>query len=311
MATTSSMSACFFERLLDAQGHQALDANGAVVGADDQFVADLAELVFPEHQLFVAEADDADDIGAVLLVGARLRVDRGNPETAADADDFLRAAEMTGDAHRSDHGVQVAADLALLLHLPGGLADRLDDQGDGAAFAVEVGDGEGNSFSVRMRHHDDELAGLGGPRHHRMSKLEEVGDVGEILPRDNLKAAIGNSSTRGLVHDHPFPWTMWFRRRVTGTPQMRHHAPCGIDQCQRPRSPKKLVSTAAFRRLWSGMRGAAGNFGGAVCSTMIIFGMRLLGTANWPSKPRMRLSGRNSWNWRKCARKSPIASRTA
>ncbi len=41
----------FGDRLLDAFGDEALDARRAVVGADDQLVADGAELALPEHQV--------------------------------------------------------------------------------------------------------------------------------------------------------------------------------------------------------------------------------------------------------------------
>ena len=44
------------ERLFHALGHEPLDAGGAVVGADDELVADAAELVLPEHHVAVAKA---------------------------------------------------------------------------------------------------------------------------------------------------------------------------------------------------------------------------------------------------------------
>ena len=105
------------DRLRDARGHEALDAGRAVVGAHDEFVADGAELVFPEHEIAVAEAEHADHVGAGLLVRAGLRVDGRHAQSAADADHFFRVAEVAGNAHRADHRVQREPDDAVLLHL--------------------------------------------------------------------------------------------------------------------------------------------------------------------------------------------------
>ena len=67
IATHSSMSRVLRDRLPDAVGDEALDAGRAVVGAEDQLVAAGAELVLPEDQVAVAEAEDADDVGAASL----------------------------------------------------------------------------------------------------------------------------------------------------------------------------------------------------------------------------------------------------
>jgi hypothetical protein len=97
-------------RLLDARGDQALDAGRAIVGADDQFIAAGAELVFPEHQRLVAKAQHADDVGTAFLVGAGLRVDRRHAQPAAHADHLLGLPDVAGDAHRPHHRVQPRAD---------------------------------------------------------------------------------------------------------------------------------------------------------------------------------------------------------
>ena len=178
------------QRLPDALGHQALDARRAVVGADDELIAAGAELVVPENQVLVAEADDADHVGAALLVGARLRIDRRHAEPAADADDFLRAADVARLAHRADQAEQVRAGAAVALHLARGLADRLDHQRDRAALAVEVRDGERNALALRVRHHDDELARLGGAGELGVQNLEQIGRLREILSFHDLKVRL-------------------------------------------------------------------------------------------------------------------------
>ena len=102
---------------------------------------------------------------------------------------------MARNAHRADHRAQIRADLAVLLHLPRGLADRLDDQRDRALGAVEIGDGERNALAVLVRHDDDELSGLRRFRHQRMAEFQQIGDVGKVLTRDDFKALFGNSRT--------------------------------------------------------------------------------------------------------------------
>ncbi len=99
------------DREPDALGDGALDAGRAVVGAHDHLVADRAELVVPEHEVLVAEADDADHVGAGFLERARLRERRRDAEAAADAQHLLRVTERARHAHRADHRVQRAADL--------------------------------------------------------------------------------------------------------------------------------------------------------------------------------------------------------
>ena len=57
------------------------------------------------------------------------------------------------------------------------------------ALAVEVGQRQRDALAVLVGHHDDELAGLGGARHHRMLDFEQEGDVGKILAGDDVVAA--------------------------------------------------------------------------------------------------------------------------
>ncbi len=87
MAQTRSIACPRFEHLLQRVGDQRLAPVGAVVGADDQLVADGAHLVFPEKQVLVAGADDRDDRVAGLLQargrwGRWGRCPRRRPRTA-------------------------------------------------------------------------------------------------------------------------------------------------------------------------------------------------------------------------------------
>ena len=89
---------------------------------------------------------------------------------------------MAGHPHRPDHGQQLPAHLAVALHLARCLADRLDHERNRAAFTVVVGNRKWHPFAFRVGHHDDELARARGLGQHRMTHLEQEGDVREILP---------------------------------------------------------------------------------------------------------------------------------
>jgi len=56
----------------------------------------------------------------------------------------------------------------------GTFAHLLEDEGDGALLAVEIGDGQGDAFPLLNHTHDDKLAGLSlagdqrGINHHQL-----------------------------------------------------------------------------------------------------------------------------------------------
>ena len=173
------------QRLGEAVGHEALEAGGAVVGAEDQLIAILAEFLLPEDKRLRAKADDADDVAAVLLEGAQLREDRGDAQAAADADDLSPEANVRGATHGAGEAEERGALEARRLHFPGGLSDGLDHEGDGPLLAVKIGDGERDSLAAFMGEDDDELARPGRPRHERVANFEQIGRLGEILAGDD------------------------------------------------------------------------------------------------------------------------------
>src|SRR5436190_2120720 len=175
------------DRLADALGDESLDSRPAVVRADDHLVAAGAELVCPEDKRLAAKTDDADHVGAALVIRARLRKDGRDAEAAADADGLLRLAEVARDSHWTDDRVQPGAGAAALLHLARRLADRLDDEGDRAALAIEIGDRQRDALAARMLHHDHELARMRCPGHRRMGDLEQVRDFGEVFALQDLE----------------------------------------------------------------------------------------------------------------------------
>ena len=132
-------------------------AFGAVVGAQDELVAHAPELVFPE-----------DEAGCE---SRRYRSHRRRPACSAPADTWARRrgrrrrrrpsspSDDARHAHRPDERVQPRSDLAGLLHLARGAADRLDHERDRSLARIEVGERERDALALGMRHDDDELPG--------------------------------------------------------------------------------------------------------------------------------------------------------
>src|SRR5450759_1830220 len=153
------VDAAGFAELLERLGDQALAATTAVIGGDDELVTDLPHLVLPEQEALVAGGHDADDLVAGLLERPRDRIDRRHADSPGGADDrahlldLARLAQWTNEA-----GERVA--LAQRLQMPRRRADRLDHDGDGARFAVEIGDGERDPLPLFVDHQDDELSRL-------------------------------------------------------------------------------------------------------------------------------------------------------
>ena len=176
---------------LDAVADEALHPGGPVIGTQDQFVAARSELVRPENQALGAETENADHIGAVLFESPRLRVDRRDAQAATDADDLFLSGERARDPHGPNDPVKRSPRLADLLHLLGRLADRLDHQGHGALFTVEVRDGERNPLTRLMRHHNDKLPRLRGFRHQRVMDDQGIGHIGKVFPGQNSETCRG------------------------------------------------------------------------------------------------------------------------
>ena len=80
--------------------------------------------------------------------------------------------------------------MAVPLHFSGGLAHRLNDQGDGPRHGIEVGEGEWDSLAVLMDDHDDELPRLRRLGQEGMAYVEAKGLVREILAGHDLEPAI-------------------------------------------------------------------------------------------------------------------------
>ena len=87
MASTRSIFRPDVDQRLELVGHEALAAVAAVVGGDEQLVADGADLLLEDHQLLVPAAHDRDHVVAGLLHGLGGRVGDGRADAAADHHD--------------------------------------------------------------------------------------------------------------------------------------------------------------------------------------------------------------------------------
>src|SRR5690606_13203666 len=116
-----------------------------------------------------------------------------------DAQHLLRLADVARDAHGTHQRHEAVADVQVALHLAGGLADRLDDQRDGAALAVVVGYGERDALAVLARHDDHELAGARRLRGQRVTHREAEGAVRKALPRHDRVAGGAGAHRHALA----------------------------------------------------------------------------------------------------------------
>ena len=166
-----------------AQGgvDEAGSSGAAVVGAHDQLVAELAQLVGPEHELGSAEADDAGDPVAGLLEGAQLRKDRRHAQAAADQHHVADLRNVLRQPERAGEIGELVARGEMVAHLAGGLAQRLHHDRDGAALAVEVGDGQWNALARFIEPEHDEMAGLRGLRDIRRIDFPQEGLLGKLF----------------------------------------------------------------------------------------------------------------------------------
>ncbi len=188
-----------FQHVLQRGGDEAGPAVAAVIGADQQVVGIVAEFVFPEHEVLVAEAHDGGGAIAGRLEAAQLRIDRSNAEAAADQHDVADLPDVLRQAERADEVLELVALLEVVAHLVRRLPEGLHDQGDGAAFAVIVGDRQRNA-----------LAAIVKAQHHEVSGKRGVRDVGGVdLPQEG---GVGKGfAANDWIHSSPQIGRAWAR----------------------------------------------------------------------------------------------------
>ena len=167
--------------------HESLAPVAAIVGGDDQLVADLAELVLPEHQVAIAESHNRNGAVAHLLVLAQLRIDGRHAQAAAHQHHRPRQlANVAGQPQRSDE-IENRVAFAQAHHLEGRLAHRLDHHGHGALLRVEIRHGQRNSLATLIDASHDEMPGTCRPRHIRRFHVPKKGRGTKLFPASDEK----------------------------------------------------------------------------------------------------------------------------
>ena len=168
-------------------GDEAVAAVAAIVGGDDQFVAALAELLFPEHQVAIAEADDGDGPVPRLLVGAQLGIDGRDAESAAHQHHgAFQLADMARQTQRADE-IEDRVALAQRQHFKRGFAHGLDHDGDRAVRHVEIRHGQRDALPMLVDASHDKVSGTCRPRHIRRFHVPEEGCRTELFPTTDEK----------------------------------------------------------------------------------------------------------------------------
>ena len=132
----------------------------AVVRHQIKMIAACAELVFKNHDVLVAEADNDVDLAAGFLESLGRRESDRTSDAAADNAHALEAFSLRGPAERSDKVMDVVAFVKCAKHL-GGQADLLEDDGHGSLFTVIARDGQRNALAGFIDAEDDKLPCFG------------------------------------------------------------------------------------------------------------------------------------------------------
>ena len=101
-------------------------------------------------------------------------------------DGAFELADMARQPERPDE-VEDRVALAQAHHFKGGLADRLDHHGDGAAVHIEIGHGERNAFAMLVDASHDKMSGTRRSRHIGRFHVPKEGRWTELFPTSDEK----------------------------------------------------------------------------------------------------------------------------
>ena len=191
--------------LLQGGGDEPLLAVAAVVGADDKLVGVVPELVLPEHEVLGPEPHDRRGAVAGFLERAKLRVNRGDAEAAADQHHMARLSDVLRQAERAGEIRKHVASAVFVAHLARRLAERLHDNRDRAALAVVVGDRQRNALAPLVKAQHDEVTGLRRLGHVWGVDLPQKGHIRKSFASHNrIHTSPSSSSTsQGALHQIP------------------------------------------------------------------------------------------------------------
>ena len=130
-----------------------------VIGADDQLVAGLLEVLLQDHQILGAEAHDGMDLSAIVMELLQHGIRNGAAHAAAHNGDLLLALDVRGLAQRAD---EIMQRLSLFegIQFHRRTADDLVNNRNRAALTVVIRNGQRDALAVLQRAQNDELAGL-------------------------------------------------------------------------------------------------------------------------------------------------------
>jgi len=120
---------------------------------------------------------------------AQLRVDRRHAQAAADQRHMAHLVRVGGQAQRPSKVSEFVALAVVLEHVAGGPAQRLNDQGDRPALAIEVGNRQRNALAIVAQPQHHELAGLGGAGHIGGVHLPQESSVRKLLAANDADHA--------------------------------------------------------------------------------------------------------------------------
>ena len=165
------------DHLLKHIGAHALEPERAIIGADEEVVADILHLFSVDKQVLGLGSDDDIHGHSMLLEPFGLGIHGGCAESAryedvallselfrAHLDEFGRLSERT-------HNVGKTLSRFVSDDVCGRSADPLSHDCDRAFFAIEIADGQRYAFSSLVSPDDEEFSGLGRGRKPRRRHL--------------------------------------------------------------------------------------------------------------------------------------------
>ena len=168
-------------------GDEAVAAVAAIIGGDNEFVATFAELIFPEHQVAIAEADDGDGPVPRFFVRTQLGIDGSDAESAAHQHHgAFQLADVARQTQRADE-IEDHIALAQGQHLIRGFADGLYHDGDCSVRHIEIRDGQRDPFPMLVNASHDKVSGACRSRHIRRFHVPEEGCRTELFPTTDEK----------------------------------------------------------------------------------------------------------------------------
>ena len=106
-------------------GYKALAACTAVIGGQNQLVADSRHFILPDYQILVARTDDGDNLVAQLVICTRDGINRRNADAAANYYNSTELAHLGRMSQRTYYVENIITLVKGVAQVLGGVAHRL------------------------------------------------------------------------------------------------------------------------------------------------------------------------------------------